>query len=347
MTSANEILDERNKQILCAVIQCHINTPVPVGSRVITKKYSFGLSSATIRNIMADLEEMGFLRQPHTSAGRVPTDSGYRFYVNTLKGKKNQTNKAQLIELHEKLDRLKKDINTLPDETSRMLSAASNYIGITMSPHDRIITLSKIELHKFRKNRLAVVLITDEGIIKHKVVTIDAGTSQKDLNRIADYINSEYSGTHVEDIRKSIAKELAKDKMRYDKLISQAVKICKSIFSTSPDDVFISGLSGVLGLPDFCDIDKIRELLKTIEDKELIVRLLDLISTSKGTQVFIGSENPLAEMKKFSLIVSTFKEGANPVGAIGIIGPTRMNYEKTISIVDMTAQFITNMLSER
>ncbi len=341
------MLDERNRQILCAVIQCHINTPVPVGSRVITKKYPFGLSSATIRNIMADLEEMGFLRQPHTSAGRVPTDSGYRFYVDTLKGKKHQTNKAQLIELHDKLDRLRRDINRLPDEASKMLSAASNYIGITMSPHDRIVTLSKIELHKLKKNRLAVVLITDEGIIKHKVVTIDAEISQKDLNRIADYINSEYSGTLVENIRKSIAKELAKDKMRYDKLVMQAVKICKSIFSASPDDVFVSGLSGVLELPDFCDIDKIRELLKTIEDKELIVKLLDIISASEGTQVFIGSENPLDEMKKLSLIISTFKEGDRPVGAIGIIGPTRMNYEKTISLVDLTAQFITKMLSEK
>jgi heat-inducible transcriptional repressor len=347
MTSANQILDERNRQILCAVIQCHINTPVPVGSRAITKKYSFGLSSATIRNIMADLEEMGFLRQPHTSAGRVPTDSGYRFYVDTLTVENSQTSKAHVTELYKKLDRLRKDINTLPDETSRMLSAVSHYIGITMSSNDRLTTLSRIQLHKFKKNRLAVVLITDEGMIRHKVVTIDTGISQKDLNRISEYINAEFAGAHLEDIRKSIARELARDKMRYDKLVTQAIKICRSIFSATTDNVFISGLSEVLDLPDFCDIDKIRELLKTIEDKELIVKLLDIISASEGTQVFIGSENPLDEMRKFSFVVSTYKEQDKPVGAIGIIGPTRMHYEKAISIVDMTAQFITNMLSKK
>lgn len=341
------MLDERNKQVLCAVIQCYINAPGPVGSRVVTKKYSFGLSPATIRNIMADLEEMGFLRQPHTSAGRIPTDSGYRFYVDTMTNEKSHANRDLMLELYRKLETLKKDINSFPDEASRMLSAFSHYIGITMSSHSSMTTLTKIELLKYRDSHLAVILFTDEGIIKNKIVTVNSEISQKDLNRIADYINNEFAGYTLGDIRKIITREIAREKVLCDRMISEAIRICKSIFSASPGAIYISGLSEVLDLPDFCDINRIRELLRTIEDKQLIVSLLDIISGSDGTQVFIGSENPLDEMKKFSMVISTYREGDKPTGAIGIIGPTRMNYLKAISIVDTTAKYITNMLMDR
>lgn len=341
------MLDERNKKVLCAVIQCYINSPGPVGSRVVTKKFSFGLSPATIRNIMSDLEEMGFLRQPHTSAGRVPTDSGYRFYVDILTAERRYTNKDLLLELYKKLEMLRKDINSFPDETSKMLSSLSHYIGLTMSPNTSMTTLTKIELLKYRGNQLAVILFTDEAIIRSKIISIDSNISQKDLNRIAEYINSEFAGYTLDEIRRTVIKEMTKEKILCDKLISEAIKICRDVFSTSQGNIYISGLLEMLELPDFCDINRIRELIKTIEDKHIIVKLLDKISDSEGTQVFIGSENPLDEMKKFSLVVSTYKEGNRPIGAIGIIGPTRMNYLKAISIVDTTANYITNMLFNR
>ncbi len=341
------MLDERSKQILCAVIQCYINEPGPVGSRVVTKKYSFGLSPATIRNIMSDLEEMGFLQQPHTSAGRVPTDSGYRFYVDTLTAERRHSNKDLTSELYKKLEMLRKDINSLLDDASRMLSSLSHYIGVTMSPNADLTTLTKIELIKYRGDQLAVILFTDEGIIRNKIVSIDPEISQKDLNRIAEYINSEFAGYTLDEIRRSVLKEMTKDKVICDRLISEALKICRDVFSISPGNIYVYGLSEVLDLPDFCDINRIRELLKTIEDKHIIVKLLDNISGSEGTRVFIGSENALDEMKKFSLVVSTYREGSKPMGVIGIIGPTRMNYLKAISIVDMTAKYFTSLLSNR
>lgn len=340
-------LDERTKQILFAVIQCYINAPGPVGSRVVTKKFSFGLSSATIRNIMSDLEEMGFLRQPHTSAGRVPTDSGYRYYVDTLKSDREQISGDIAEELNRKLEIMRRDINSFLGEASKMLSSLSHYIGITMSPNTSSTTLSRMELIKYRADELAVILFTDEGIIRNKVISVDPDISQKDLQRIAEYINTQFSGFTLEEIRKSVIKEMTREKVRCDTMINEAIKICRNVFATSPGDVFISGLSEVLSLPDFCDIGRIKELLKAIEDKQIIVKLLDKISDAEGTQVFIGSENPLDEMKKFSLIAATYREGRRPMGMIGIIGPTRMNYLQAISIVDLTANFITDMLSYR
>lgn len=339
------MLDERNKRVLFAVIQCYINTPGPVGSRVVTKKYSFGLSPATIRNIMSDLEEMGYLRQPHTSAGRVPTDVGYRYYVDAINREERQIDGDFALELARKLEMLKKDINAFLDEAAKMLSSLSHYVGITMSPNSSIAMLTRIELIKYRDSRVAVVIFTDEGLIRNAVIQMDTDFSQRDLNRIASYINSQFSGLTLEEIRKVVVKELAREKVLCDNLISEAMRICDAVFSSAPGNIYISGLSEVLALPDFCDVDRIKELLKTIEDKHIIVKLLDKIADAEGPQVFIGSENPLAEMKMFSLVAATYKEGKRPIGAVGIIGPTRMDYMQAISIVDLTAKYITRMLS--
>jgi heat-inducible transcriptional repressor len=339
------MIDERSRQVLFAVIQCYINSPGPVGSRVVTKKFSFGLSPATIRNIMSDLEEMGLLCQPHTSAGRVPTDVGYRYYVDAIKAERQGVSVDFIQELERRVEVLKRDINSFLDEASRMLSSLSHYIGITMSPNTTSTILSKIELIQYRENQLAVILFTKEGIIKNKIVSIDHEISQKNLNRIAGYINSRFSGYTLDEIKNLVVNEMTRERVLCDNLISEAMMICRDVFSMSPGNIYISGLSEMLTLPDFCDITRIQELLKTIEDKHIVVKLLDKITDSEGTQVFIGSENPLDEMKKFSLVAATYKEGSRPIGAIGIIGPTRMNYLQAISIVDMTANYITEALS--
>ena len=339
------MLDERNKKVLCAVIQYYINTPGPVGSRVVTKKFHFGLSPATIRNTMSDLEEMGYLRQPHTSAGRVPTDSGYRFYVDSLATEKQHSHNALMAELNKKFEMIKKDINSFLDDASKMLSELSHYIGITMSPNTSMTTLNRIELLKYRDNQLAVILFTDEGMIKNKIVAVDPEISQKELNRIAEYINSRFRGQSLDEIKRLILKEMTKERVLCDSLISEAIRICRNAFSSAPGNIYISGLSEVLRLPEFCDINRIRELLKTLEAKHIIVNLLDNIADSEGTQVLIGAENALDEMSQFSLVAATYKEGGRPIGSIAIIGPKRMNYMEAISIVDSTAQFITKILS--
>lgn len=339
------MLDERSRKVLNAVIQCYINSLGPVGSRLVTKKFPFGLSPATIRNIMADLEEMGFLMQPHTSAGRVPTDIGYRFYVDSLREQEGAALPDVSAEMTRMLERVKEDMNVFLDEAARMLSSLSSYVGITVSPNMDFTSLSKIELIKYRKDQLAVVLLTGEGIISHRVVPIEADVSQKDLTRMAEYINETFSGRTFAEIRTIIAKEMARERILCDNMISDAVSLCRKIFAEVRAPVYISGLSEVLRLPDFSDIEKIRDLMRTIEDKHVIMRLLDRIAGSEGTQVYIGSENPLEEMHQFSLVASTYKERERPIGVIAVIGPTRMNYPEVISLVSLTAQFITDLMS--
>lgn len=343
-----EMLSERSRKVLYAVVQSYIIQPDPVGSRTITKRYPFGLSPATIRNIMADLEEMGFLKQPHTSAGRVPTDLGYRFYVDSLVQEGEiYSNLEILLELQKKLDMLKNDIDSLLSETTRSLSMLSQYIGVAMSPSPDMTTLKKINLFKYRADRIAVVLFTDEGMVKNKIIAVDSNITQKDLNRISAYINSEFSGFTLDEIRARIVKEMSREKARCDNLIANALAICKEALYFTETSLFVSGLSGLLDLPDFTDLEKIRQLSKAIEDKHTIIGLLDEIAETDGVHVIIGSENATDEMKKLSIIVSPCKEEGRPIGVVGLIGPTRMHYAKAIYIVENTAHLITQMLSER
>jgi heat-inducible transcriptional repressor len=341
-----ENLSERSKKVLCAVVQSYINYPDPVGSRVVTKRYSFGLSPATIRNIMADLEEMGFLTQPHTSAGRVPTDLGYRFFVDSLVEEGDYFSNIEILQdLYGKLESLRDDIESLLNETTRNLSVLSHYLGIAMSPMPDATTLERINLLKYKADKIAVVLFTDEGLIKNKVISLEADISQKHLNRIAAYLNSEFAGYTFDEIRLKIVREMSKEKIRCDSLISRAMRICREALYFPLRGLFVSGLSEVLELPDFADLKKIRELSKAIEDKHMIIKLLDRLSEFDGVQVIIGSENSMNEMKKLSIVVSPCREGTRPIGVVGIIGPTRMNYGKAIYFVENTARFITKMLA--
>jgi heat-inducible transcriptional repressor len=345
-----QILSERSKKILYAVVQSYINYPDPVGSRIVTKRYPLGLSPATIRNIMADLEEMGFLTQPHTSAGRVPTDLGYRFYVDSLvsEGDLNSNIEIEILQgLYRRLEILKNNIELLLSETTKSLSLLSHYLGVAMSPTPDMTTLRKINLLKYNADKVAVVLFTDEGLIKNKIIAIDSEISQKDLNRIATYLNSELSGYTFDEIRVKLVKEMAKEKIQCDHLISKAMRICKETLCFPLNELFVSGLSGVLDLPDFSDLKTIRELSKAVEDKHNIIKLLDKMSELEGVQIIIGSENEQDEMKRLSLVASPCRENDRPVGVVGIIGPTRMNYSKAIYIVENTAKFISRMITRR
>ncbi|HKZ57902.1 MAG TPA: heat-inducible transcriptional repressor HrcA [Thermodesulfovibrionales bacterium] len=347
MVNVSDMLDERSRKILCAVIRDYINFPDPVGSRTVARKYSLGISPATVRNIMADLEELGFLKQPHTSAGRVPTDMGYRFYVDFLIAEKGYSDKDLLQDLYGRLDDLKDNIDMLFSETTKTISLLSHYLGVAMSPKPDIVTLKKVKLLQYRADTIVATLFTDEGMIKNKFISLDLELTQKDLNRIAGYLSSEFSGYTFHEIRMKIIHEMSKEKSMWDSLISKALKICQEAFFSPHGDLFISGLSGVLDLPDFADLQKIKELSRAIEDKHTIIKLLDKLSEFGGVQIIIGSENSLDEMKDFSVVVSACKDDNKSAGVIGIIGPTRMNYQKAISIVDNTARFITRMLSER
>lgn len=339
------MLDERIHRVLWAVVESYITNPDPVGSRFVTKKYAFNLSPATIRNIMADLEDMGFLQQPHTSAGRIPTDKGYRFYVDYLAKQDASPDHYHTEEIIQRLESIRNDINALLKETSRALSMVSHYLGVALSPRPEKTTLRGINLFRYREGQIMAVLLTDEGTVQNKCIPMDADLTQRDLNRISDYLNSEFAGLTIDEIRVRIMKEMQHDKALCDTLISRAMTICRQALYCDNGDVFISGLSEVLGLPDFSDLQRIKEISRTIEDKHFVIKLLGTLVQSDGVTVVIGSENPASDMKKLSMVVSAYSEGDRPIGTIGIIGPTRMDYLKAIAIVDTAAKCLTRLLS--
>lgn len=338
-------LDERSKQILYAVVQSYISKPDPVGSRFVTKKYSFGFSPATVRNIMADLEDLGFLSQPHTSAGRIPTDKGYRFYVDSILGvmetgafDSREDDFAQ--QFAKKLESIRSDINTMLLEVTNSLSMMSNYIGVVTPPRAEKTIFKRIDFIRYKEDKVVAVLITEEGMIKNKIISVDSTLTQDDLNKIADYLNSGYSGRTIDEIKNLLIKKAYSEKALWDKLIARAIKIYEQAISFTEGDVYVSGLYDVMNLPDFSDISKIREIAKAIKDKHIILKLLDELSDSEGVHVFIGNENPVEEMKNLSVVASTYKERERPMGVVALIGPTRMDYSKAIYMVDTIAKCI-------
>lgn len=343
-----EMLEDRVFRVLWAVVESYICNPDPVGSRYITRKYNFNLSPATIRNIMADLEEMGYLMQPHTSAGRVPTDKGYRFYVDVIGSLKSErAGQGYFKDLYNRLKNIRNDINELLDETTKTISEATHYLGVAVPPKPDRSVFKRINLYKYRENRVVVVLITEEGVIKNRILELGPDINESDLSRISDFLNSKFSGYPIDEIRKILLKEMDSDRLICDKLISKAIKICEDVLHSEVKTIFISGLSGVLELPDFSDLERIKSIMKTIEDKGRIIKLLDMLSEGDAVKVVIGSENPVAEMAHLSVVSSTYKEGDRQVGTIGIIGPKRMDYVRAMAIVDATARYISERLSEK
>lgn len=343
------ILDQRSKKILWAIIESYISHDGPVGSRTVTRKYSFGLSPATIRNTMADLEEMGYITQPYTSAGRIPTEKGYRLYVDSiLKRNSLYENHKLLNRLFLKLRTIEKDINNLTKEASKTLSLFSHYVGLATPPKNEDITLRKIEFIQYNKNKINGILITEEGIVRNKIITIDEPLNQKQLDKITNYLNGELSGLTIGEIKSKIIAHLNEEKKVCDTLILNALDFCRKVIEWEIDTTFYLGeISGTCNLPDFANMKQIKQLFKAIEDKHLMVQLLEKMSFCEGVQVFIGSENVISEIRELSMVASTYNDGRRTLGTIGIIGPTRMNYEKVIPIVSLTAKTLTQILSRR
>ncbi len=341
------VLDERSRKILWAVTKSYIASNGPVGSRTVTRKYSFALSPATIRNTMADLEELGYITQPYTSAGRIPTERGYRLYVNSILKKhtlaKNKR-KRLLKQLSDNLPSIEKDVYKLIKEVvSKTLSALSHYLGVATPPKEEDIILKRIEFLKHDREKVFGILISEEGIIKNKIIYLEELFTQKQLNKIARYLNNELTGLTLGEIRTKIISQISREKTICNELIINALMLCKKLIEWETENMFHVGeISGTANLPDFANMKQIKELFRAIEDKHLMVK-----PGSEGVQVLIGSENTISEMKELSMVGSTYNDGNRTLGTIGVIGPTRMDYEIVIPIVDLTAKTLTQILSER
>lgn len=342
-------LDDRSKEILKAIVLFYIKTAFPVGSQTISQNHDFGISPATIRNIMADLEEQGFLTQPHASAGRIPTEKGYRFYVDTLlKRGEFPKDQDEIFQQAEKLVK-REDVRTLLQDTSKLLSELTRYMAIVTVPKFSSAKIKHIEFIRLRKNCVMTVSVSEEGFIQNKFFEVPEDLSQSELNKISDYLNSLYGGMTLQEVRGKLLTQMQKMKDLYDSIRGDALELTKhAMIDTGPveGELYMDGTSHILDLPDFADFRVMRGLFTAFEEKKMIVQLLDKYLGSDGVQVFIGAENPFLGDHHCSLVVSQYKRGDQVLGALGVIGPTRMEYSRVIPVVDSAAKQVSRLLEE-
>ena len=347
--------DTRGQLILSAIVSEYFTSGQPVSSTTIAKKFinKSGLSSATIRNVMGELESYGLLEQPHTSAGRVPTDEGYRFYVDNLLGVLSISNQDINL-IHRELGL--EDVNTkeMPDRlmerTSQLLSALSNNVGIVVSPslaHDRIQHIDFVHLSD---KRVLVVLVSKPNIIYNKIIRLNDDYTQDELARTSRYLNAEFTGKSLLTIRSEILARMHEEKALFDKLLQTAMILCSQSIESDTDshgEVFVDGASNILSKNDFSnDIYRLRELLRTIEEKSNLVQILgECIAVdnkfSNDVQVVIGSENSTNSFQDCTLITAPYRIGdGSALGTLSVLGPTRIEYARMISVVGYLARML-------
>ncbi len=337
-------LSQRSRQILEAIVEDYIATAEPVGSSAVAQRHAMSLSSATVRNVMASLEELGLLTSPHTSAGRVPTEKGFRFYVDSLVSLRPIS--AQ--EKKEILKRYRETGNNLTDllrETSRTLSSLSNYTGLVVAPRFTSCLFRHMEFVKLGPRKVLTILVSCNGAVQNRIIETDQDFSGDELVRMANYLNSMLEGLTIEQVRQKILTEMQSEKSRYDQLMTRALSLSQQALPDTDQDVFIAGQSRILDQPDFTDLGRMREIFEAFEEKGRLVELLGRCMQANGVQIFIGAETPLKQMAGMSLITSTYLTGNDTIGLLGVIGPTRMGYSSVIPIVDYTARLVSRLLT--
>lgn len=342
----SQILTDREQSILHHVVYNYIQTAIPVGSRYISKHLESGLSAASIRNVMADLEEMGYLSHPHTSAGRMPTDSGYRFYIDYLM-EMQQLSDREKLQIQQQLDQTN-DAGEMLRETSKLLGKISHQLSIVSSPHLSSGVFERIELIPIASSKLLVVISVRTGIVRTIMMEIGGEVRRDHLDQVSRLMNERLAGLTLKEVRDSFVDRIRDLKDEETGLIRLFIESVDQLFTDSKEHekVHIGGTKNIIEQPEFVDPKNFRSVIELIENEDIIVHLLEKHDElQKGFVVTIGSENEDETTKEYSFITTTYNvDGVS--GRIGIIGPTRMNYSKVIPLVDYVAQAIAKMLGK-
>jgi heat-inducible transcriptional repressor len=348
-------LTRRAQKILHAVVSEYLHGGDAVGSRTVTRRHDLGLSAATVRNVMADLEELGLLEQRHTSAGRVPTASGMRFFIDSLL-------KVRGLSPREKDEIRERVVAPTPDEVvqraSRLLSDLTHHAAVIVAPDPDQQRLAQIEFVPLRAGKLIAVLVTTDGRIENRLVIDEPGAlgpgeelDPRRLERIHNYLNALLSGMTLDEVRERLIRELGEDRNRYDEAARDALRLGHAVFVDPPERaaaVVVSGHANLVddALADPAGADRTRELLRTLEDKQTLLGLLDRTRGAAGIQVFLGAETSLSALDGSSVVAVSYGPGESPLGALAVIGPMRMNYGKVMSVVDVTADTVSRLLAD-
>ncbi|GAB6084828.1 heat-inducible transcriptional repressor HrcA [Alkaliphilus crotonatoxidans] len=339
-------LNERKLKILQAIVQDYIQTAEPVGSRTLTKRYNLGVSPATIRNEMADLEDLGYLTQPHTSAGRIPSDKAYRFYVDyLLEMKKIAAFQRDYI----KSNLLKSfgELEDLLQYSSRILSQLTNYTTIAMAPQIKGSKLKHIQLVPIDDENMISVIVTDTGVIKKPLIKIHGGMDYEIMQKVSVILNEKLVGLSFRDIEQKLEREMKQEANHFSSIIDIIVpELFKTLEEIDDFGLFLNGTTNIFNFPEFSDILRAKSFLSMLEERDLITNLIST-SEKEGLTISIGSENSLQEAKDCSLVTATIKLDGNTMGWLSVIGPTRMDYSHVISVMDQISAYINQLLKNR
>ena len=335
-------LTERERQILANLISHYIKTADPVGSRVIANRFKMGISSATIRNTLQDLEELGLLEQPHPSAGRIPTDAGYRVFVDYLL-QPEQLTEMEKRAIKQSIIKEGRGINEILGQTAKVLGEISSQLGLTFAPRFEAGILKEIKLIALSEDKLMAVVVLVSGLARTIVLEIEASFPEKELREVELILNERLIGCSLAEIRTTIAERTA-DLSGQGRLINLVIDSGDKIWVEQPEGIIrISGTDRLVNMPEFADRDKLSGLMKALENDSVIAEFISQM-TDEGLVITIGAENKIDEIMSCSLVTSSYKVG-HVTGTIGVIGPTRMPYNKLVSVVEYTAKSITKMLS--
>jgi heat-inducible transcriptional repressor len=333
------MLDDRAKLLLKALVERYIADGQPVGSRTLSRASGLELSPATIRNVMADLEELGLIASPHTSAGRIPTAKGYRLFVDTML----TVQRGQLMAPELVPEQPQKVIAN----AANLLSSLSQFVGVVMAPR-RASVFRHIEFLRLSERRFLVIIVSPDGDVQNRVIFTDADYSQSQLVEAANFLNAHYTGLTMEQVRERLKSEVDQLRGEIAELMQAAVNAGTEALTESQDEVVFSGERNLLAVSDFSsDMGHLRRAFDLFEQKTQILRLLDISSKAEGVRIFIGGESHVVPFEELSVVSAPYEVDGQIVGTLGVIGPTRMAYDKMIQIVDITSRLVTNALSHR
>jgi heat-inducible transcriptional repressor len=338
-------LNDRETAVLRALVYEYISSGKPVGSRTFVQKYSFTLSPATMRNVMFDLEAMGYLISPHTSAGRIPTDKGYRYYVDTLLDTYESILESKM-NLREDLVRREIQLEKMLSSITRMLSGASHYAGMVLTPKPDFAVVKHIEMVPLDSNEILVIMVTRTGVVLNKKITVSESLTLDDLHRFSKYLTAELGGYALYEIRAKIFEKLRSELSRETEL-QIALDIAQlALGDVEEPDVYIEGIEHILHIPEMVESDRLKGFLRLVEEKKLLASIMERCLERDGVNTLIGDEIAENEISGCSIVTTSYKIGNRRVGVIGIIGPTRMDYQKVVPLVDYAGHVVSELLTK-
>jgi heat-inducible transcriptional repressor len=351
LETGDEFLNERAQQLLRLLVEHYIRDGQPVGSRTLARDLGARLSAATIRNVMADLEDLGFVTSPHTSAGRVPTDKGYRFFVDTLLKFQQPLQNEQIVEIQSRLGEHSDDPKALVAAASKMLSSVTQLAGLVTLPRQSHAALSQIEFMPLSDNRVLAILVVNGREVQNRILQLERYYGAEELRRASNYLNQQFAGKELSEVRDHLLAQLKETRENLNQVMLDAIRLAQQVVNTpaAPGrmEYVIAGETNLMSFAELSNVDKLRRLFEAFTQQRDILHLLDQSLRAEGVQIFIGQESGYTILDECSIVAAPYTIDQEVVGVLGVIGPTRMAYERVIPIVDITAKLFGSALNSR